>query len=301
MGRLIAIYLAGSAPRQFVIRKQKKEIVMRKQTTVLLLGILFAWTLSSLAQNLVENGNAEDGERNWTGIKTLPDASKTGGNCFELTGQSAFASEFIPVDVTKKYKISGCVKNTGKEPCDFFLALAPFDKYKRPIKVEQIHIIYDSETVLAEACSAEDKILKVKDGSKWKSGGNLFLAACDVDDSGAYADLPHCTRTAGTVSSLQHKNGIWEVTLSGVCGKKFPAGTKVREHCYGDVYIYPVIIKGLKTGDGWKDFSGQVHDMAKFGAVGEQFWPGTAFVKIGVLRISGSRILFDDISFERMD
>jgi hypothetical protein len=248
------------------------------------------------AQNLVKNGDAEAGMGGWDAVQVVTDNPHSGKSCFKTVATNAVNSEIIPVDASKKYKLAGWVKSADDKSTLVILGLMPLDANKIPIECCQVNVVPDTETELAEACKAEDTIIKVKDASKWKLC-QLDTIAFDVDNSGEYKDLPNRNTSAGIVAKSENKNNVWELTLNKPCGKAYPAGTKVRDHRYGGTYTYPIVVSNFNSKE-WKDISSEISGVSKFGRPDNQFWAGTKFVKVIVLSLSGGMIYFDDIKFE---
>jgi hypothetical protein len=247
-------------------------------------------------QNLVKNDAAC-----WNGAAKSAVSSQSGAESFEIAG-AIFNSEAIPVDQSKNYVLSGWFKNNGDTPLKYvYFSLMPLDADKKQINSHEFAVFPNSgnETVLTAPCAAGDTVLKIKDGSKWKEY-QYGCVAFDVDDSGALKDLPNRNISPFGIKSVENKGDHWDVTLMSNCGKDFPAGTKVREHTASNTYIYPVIIKDLSKGDGWKKFEGKVGGMTKFVVTGDKFWPGTAFVKVGMCINGTGTLIFSDIKFEEV-
>jgi len=246
------------------------------------------------AQNLLKNGDAEKNLETWENnqIQISNANPHSGKNCFEMLGNWVTNSQIIAIDPLKSYKLSGWVKNTDTKKRTVYLSLMPLDANKERIKCENVNSIANTETELAEACRAEDTVIKIKDANNWKFSENkLDLIAFNILND--YKDLPNFNISGGAVIKAEIKNTIWELTLDKACGKTYPAGTKVRQHQYASGFIYPVYQHEFNSAD-WKELTGEIKGMSKFGAGGNQFWAGTKYVQV----IIGGMIYFDDIKFE---
>jgi hypothetical protein len=275
----------------------------------LLISVAFLPVIAK-GQNLVENGDAEAGKKNWSGISSISkDSPQSGEACFEMDISAyAIASGFIPVDGVKSYIISGYFKNPGTAPIKkVYLSLMPFDADKKKISPWEVKIspppTGGSETVLAEACKESDTVIKIKDGSKWKAEP-FGCIAFNVDTTSNLSDLPNRNCSALGIKSVEKKEDHWVVTLAKACGKSYPAGTAVREHQSGSTYIYPngCIIE-LSPADGWKKIEGKISGMSTSGTSGDKFWAKTAFVQVSIFTspvdpTASEKLLFDDIRFE---
>jgi hypothetical protein len=277
-------------------------------TKCLLISAVFLPIIAK-GQNLVENGDAEGGEKNWTGISVSKDSPQSGGACFEMDMKAkAVNSGFIPVDSVKSYVLSGWFKNPGATPIEnVHFSLIPFDAEKKQIFVHSVNIFPQSggsETVLVEPCKKEDTVIKIKDGSKWKAEPSGCIAF-NVDTTGNLSDLPNRDTGNWGIKSVEEKEGHWVVTLARACGKSYPTGTAVRPHQQGSNFIYPKIF-ALSQADGWKKLEGKISGMSRSGASGDKFWAKTAFVQVCILispipadvASESNKLLFDDIRFE---
>ncbi len=251
------------------------------------------------AQNLVNNGDAESGIENWSAnqVEIITENPNSGKSCFRKLSSvnDILSNKAIPIDTTKVYTLSGSFRSTDNNVVDLFFGLYPFDEKEQPISAEQVNAIPETETEISAACKPEDTIIKIKDGSKWKISDKVDLIAFNVDNSGEYKDIPNRS-LAGIVVKAENKNNMWELTLDKACGVAFPAGTKIRQHKYGNYFIYPIIQTQFDTKD-WKDLSAEIEGVAKTGVPGKQFWHGTKYVKIGILACGGA-ICFDNIKLE---
>lgn len=282
-----------------------------------LCAVLPAFALSG--QNLLKNGGAEKGIENWedsVNVKINKETPAFGNACFEMAPPDEcnwaiyncklVGSEFIPVDETKTYRISGAFRNVGTAPLELvYFSLIPCDAQKKQIYVYEVNPYPGpgTETVLTAPCGAEDFVLKIKDGSKWKDY-QYGCVAFDVDDSENFKDLPNRNISNGFgIKNVDNKGNHWEITLANACGKTYPAGTKVREHALNNNYMYPIILRDLNAADGWKKVEAEIGGTAKFGIVPQnRLWHGTAFVKVLVFVTSPvpGKLLMDDIKFEKV-
>ena len=195
--------------------------------------------------NLVKNGDAETGTLdNWDGFaKVVSEGAHSGKHCFSVANSvQVMSKEFIPIDTTKTYVVTGWFKSTGKAPSQIYLGCAPFDEKKESIYPYHVFCIAGTETTLAEACKAEDTVLKIANGAKWNTAPYTCVAF-DVDDSGQLKDLPNRNLSIYVdpgigVEKVENKGGHWAVQLKAKCGRAYPAGTKVREHVSGATYMY---------------------------------------------------------------
>ena len=247
------------------------------------------------AQNLIKNGDAEADLENWQPdkVQVVTENARSGKKCFK-TSTAAVGTDIIPIDGTVKYKYSVWVKSADNKKTDVYLALIPLDADKVQINSQEISAATETETELAEACKAEDTVVKVKDAGKWKLANNIDVIAFNVLDD--CKDLPN-RNISPVVKKIENKNNVWELTLEKPCGKAYPAGTKIRKHRYCSTYIYPAVLSQFNSNE-WKELSGEIKGVSKSGEAGDQFWAGTKFVKVDLFPLGGGTIYFDDWKLE---
>jgi hypothetical protein len=256
--------------------------------------------------NLVQNGDAETGTLDgWIGFKkVISDDPHSGKFCFSAVGRvKVTSSGYIPIDPNKTYTLTAWLKSTGKEPSIVYVGYIPCDADKASIEHRAVDACPGTETTLVEACSPEDKVLKIADGSKWVPGPTTGVAF-DVDDSGKYADLPNQKFIGFNILRVENKGEYWEVHLQDVYGKACPAGTKVREHLAGGTCIYNAAID-TSVPTQWTKYTGTVCGSALFGAPENQWWHGTKYAQVLLLLNWGQNdavsVAVDDISVTASD
>ncbi|MBM4045063.1 MAG: hypothetical protein FJ279_08115 [Planctomycetes bacterium] len=258
-----------------------------RAVATLTLGVALGQLAS--AQSLVKNGDAETGTLdNWVGFtKVVAEGAHSGKHCFSVTGAvQVMSKEFIPIDTSKTYVVTGWFKSAGKAPSQIYLGVAPFDEKKESIYPYHVFRIAGTETTLADACKPEDTVLKIANGAKWNTEPYTCVAF-DVDDSGQLKDLPNRNLSNANVPGIgvekvENKGGHWAVQLKGKCGRAYPAGTKVREHVSGATYMYSAAAR-KPVPMAWTEFKGQIKGVAKGDLPADQWWPGTKYAKLLIL------------------
>ena len=266
-------------------------------------------------QNLLRNGDAETGTSDGFVVKggsltVIPDAASSGQHGFELTpsadgGDGAKAcqmvsTDLVPVDPSKTYQLSAMLQSAGSvESQEVYLGLIPFDSGEKEIIAQSVNHLPGTETELTEDVNKEGNILSIQKGDQWKAGPLLYVAF-DVDDSGAFGDLPSRKLSGIGIDSVTDQGTYWEVQLTGKARNSYPAGTKVRLHTAGGTYIY-CGANNRKVPREWKEFKGTVTGVAQ-GRSDTQFWPGTSFVKVVLLpgRRANEQLLVDDITLKEV-
>ena len=141
----------------------------------------------------------------------------------------------IPVDLAKKYLVTFEYRLApGSEPgCGFYFAPINWTDNDKVITCDSQYITPGSETVLAAPVKKGDRIVRIKDGSKWiaKYGAIAFNAKKDL------SDLPNLDviRLTGLTKKA---NNIWEASLRTPVTRAYALGTAVRNHRDGGTYRY---------------------------------------------------------------
>lgn len=211
---------------------------------------------------------------NWS-EKATNLAAADAENALACKGNTTMISKAaIKLDPEKSYKISGSFKLAAdSKPAKFYLGIMPLDNKDQPISSASVGALDSTDTELAADCNPEDMVVKIKNGEKWKPE-TYGMIAFNTDDSGKKDDLPNRELSGWNIVKIEKNGDVFDVTLKNKCGKKYPAGTKVREHKSGGTYIYLGAIN--------KDVPA---DWAESSAVFKKtnLWPGTCSGKIIVL------------------
>lgn len=244
---------------------------------------------------LIDNGDAEEGSmfnfNNFDGAIYDPAKCYDGDYCFTKAGQpyDVWSEEFIAVDLAKTYTLSGHFVSTGSEGrSKFFFGYVPFDENQIRIRSEEINPVTTAvtETTLYADVQSTDTTVRIVDGTNWLNDGSSVYAAFDIDDSGAYADLPNRDLTTKITDILDYSGqGYWELVLEGTANVDFIAGTKVRQHKGAGSYMYEAYDQGppdhaLYT---WKEYDGTTTGENLYGTAYGAWWRGTKFAKIVML------------------
>ena len=216
--------------------------------------------------------------------------------------------ELIEIKPGKKYVLKGKFRTLDKTPKPIYLGLALRDANKRIISPSGINAAPGTETTLAAACKKTDKVIKLKDASKWKVttiGGIAFKA----DPTGKYKDLPNRNLSkigSRGIVSVKKVGDVWEVTLKGPVGQAYPAGTVVRQHNMFGGYMY-CAAANKRPGKKMKEYKSKViSKVATHGASSNTWWPGTKYANIVIIVNYGDKTgklvtEFDDIVLEETD
>ena len=239
----------------------------------------------------------------WDGVVKMADAEKhkTG---FVVEGAKLIKStQLIEIDPTATYKLSGSFKSGNAKPNQIYFGLTLHDKNKSGINSTSVTPLADSETILVAPANNGDQTISFKSIKNWQSAleDNRLLIAFDIDDSGAYSDLPNY-KTSSLVTKLTAKNGHWEATLKKPLTFSYPTNTKIRAQLACGHLMYALILR--KQLPKWTSFSNIIAPAQKSGSQAATMWHGTKFVKILLLanwgQKNGEVLLFKNIKLEKI-
>ena len=206
--------------------------------------------------------------------------------------------KLIPVDPSKKYRLSGEIKlPAGAAKTRFYIGFMLFDAKQRLIASSMVNAVPGSDTVLAAPVKKGDKIIRIADGSKWQSGSYYAVAFLSKPD---YSDLPNFT-AGNSVLKVEKKDKFFEVTLEKPSPYNLDANTGLRQHRYTGTYLY--LIANRAAGNTWQKFSGTICGVAKYGAVKDKWWAKTANAAILMICNIGAKegtTLVRNITFEEV-
>lgn len=231
--------------------------------------VLCAMLLSAVAF-VVPGEECQIGTSGWESLKNTSEKEGT----LVVAGNTMLKSkEFYPVDPAKTYKLSATVRNAdGSTPASLYIGFMPATADKKFISAVMVTPVATATGELAAACGAKDTVIKVKPdaGSNWALGKQWWSVAFDAKAD--LSDLPNRELTT-KIKSIEMKDGIAEITLTGPACFKKEAGTRVRIHAGGGSFMYPVL-NGKPAPADWATLSGTVKG-AKDGYA-TNVWPKSA-------------------------
>jgi len=258
-------------------------------------------------ENLLKNGDAESGDSaGWIEFPSISSNAKEGSNAFvcKPSGGRVFSEELIPVSPELPYELSASFMSEGTE-AKVCLGLSCYDADEKEITSQQITPIIGTETKLREAASKGDTILKIENGQQWvfdtKWTPEYGFVAFDVDDSGAYSDLPNRNLSGAGLKSIRQVGGQWEVELAKPLPADFAAGTKVRQHRAEGAFLW---INTPQVGSSWKEIKGRIFGVSEGPRQPGKFWPGTKFIKVIILVDTPdlkNPVLVDEVAFTQVE
>ena len=262
----------------------------------------------SAGENLIINGDAEAGDiSGWTNFVETSTTANAGAHSFVLAGSkdaggTAQSKGLIPVDPSSGYTVSGYFMSPEGKAW-VHLGVDCFDAQKRLITSERITPVPQTETELVEEAKIGDKVVKIKNGSAWEFDADLTpkygVVAFNVDDSGAYSDLPNPNLSQRGITAIRQTGGQWEVELAKPLKEGYSAGTKVRQQKAAGASLW-LAVNG--AGKNWVKISGNISGVSAVGREKGMFWPGTSFVRVTVLNLNDDKntspkVLVDDLTF----
>lgn len=200
---------------------------------------------------------------------------------------SLFSNQKLTLDPAKKYRLSGefrCIQ--GKSP-NIYLGFAPFDAKDRRIRPAHVLSQKDSLTELAENVKAGDKVVKIKDASKWDTVFPYTNIVFNAKED--FSDLPNFEVLSLEKGSIRKAGDVWEITLKDAAKKAYPAGTKVRQQKDGATYIYTASAGPVKQE--WTTRTGVISgEVLKEmnSTTTNRLWPGTTSVQVMVMVLGGT-------------
>ena len=208
--------------------------------------------------------------------------------------RSMFSAKSFSLDPAKKYQLSGEFCQKAGKPVTVFFGFAPFDAKNRPVTAAMVNVVKDTLTEVAADAKKGDKVIKVKDASKWNTKGKYSSIAFNAKKD--FSDLPNADQLSTAVPNAKKNGEVWEILLRKPLAKNIAAGTLVRQHSDGSSYIYAAGV--AKLSDKWITRKGVISGIAPVGNVSNKMWKGTAKVRVVVLMLSGDAD--SDVSFRNI-
>lgn len=212
-------------------------------------------------------------------------ASDNGAMAFKGAFTNLFSKQVIKIDPAKKYRISGefCLK--GGKPVSLTLGFIPYDKNKIQVFTNTVLGNNKTLTTVAEDAKKGDKVIKVKDASKWNVTSPYSYIVFNAAED--YSDLPNRSVIHTVAPNAKQAGEVWEITLKTPLKADIAAGTAVRQHFDGGTYIYTTGF--FKTGSDWKTRTGTISGIVASGTAPNKFWKGTETVRVLILALNGDK------------
>ena len=169
-----------------------------------------------------------------------------------------------------------------EEAGKYMIGFSVYDKDGQEIQPYHVYYTPGSETVLTEDAPKGGRTLKIRDGSKWKSGA-MYCPAFHVKADGG--DIPNRDVLTGGIEKVTAGDGYTELTLKRPLAKDYPAETAVRQHLYQS----SLYLKVADIPAGWKKESAALSGISKGAVRYGQWWPGTEYFRVMITGNIGSR------------
>ncbi|MBR2373922.1 MAG: hypothetical protein IKA87_06795 [Lentisphaeria bacterium] len=155
------------------------------------------------------------------------------------------SKKMIKIDPTKKYRVTCEMRQTPGKKSDgkLYFFIDSIDGANRSIVCDTVFAIPGSETVLAIHAKKGDKVIRVKDASKWKNKWSRVAFNAKAD----FADLPNFD--LAVVTGIRQHGSVWELTLKEPLKNDYATGTALRNHSAGATYRY--LWGAVKPGEQW--------------------------------------------------
>ncbi len=278
---------------------------MKKQLTLFSL-LIVAFSIAASAQqtgNLVVNGDAAKGLKNWTGPLQVVENGPQNTPCFSVTGSKMITTtDWIEVDPSKTYRLSGDFKSAGGGPNVALIGLRLFNAEKKAIDATSVSAIANSGTTLAADAGTGSTQVKVRDAASWENAMRTqrLAIAFATSPGEEYSDLPNFQTCR--VTSLEKSDDGWDISLDKPLDKPYQEGTAVRAHLISGHLMY--VFTFNKHLPDWTNYQGLIKPVVKNGSPSSTFWPGTKYIKIMILanwgRKENETLLFGNISLEEV-
>lgn len=184
--------------------------------------------------------------------------------------------KLFPADQAKRYRISCDIiaMDDSAAAAKIRVGVTPRDANKRGAAVSGVKPIIGSETEVVSPVAKADKVIKVKDASKWRKSPSRIVF--DADPSGQMRDIPNFDFVAGRPVKIESKDGVWEITLNRSAGVDFAAGTVIRQHHDARNAIFS---NGKKLSKEWKSYEFIIGPgVSKDGNQSNRLFSGVAFI-----------------------
>ena len=223
------------------------------------------------ADELIVNGTAVlGGKIPLKGFSIIQDPITGAGFCFKAPAGRSIGTDFIAIDPTKNYLLSGKFATQGKSG-RFVLGFDCFDAKKRKIGAHHIQYVADTQTVLTANADKGSNHILIADGKNWSPAAGK-VAVFNVKSD--FSDLPNFN-THYYITEVKKVSGAYKVTFSRPLLCNYPAGTSVRLHREAGILNAIAFVQPQKK---WETHKALIEKVSTDPAINEHFWPGTRFI-----------------------
>ncbi len=193
------------------------------KSSVIIAGILFA--VSGLnADVLIDVKKQSD-------IRTVKYAKlQQDGSFLSAPNTWVVLKKRIAVTPDKGYRFSAEVRlpDNVQQKTKVRLGYMTYGEGGKSIHVSSVKPVKGTETELTAPAGKKERILKVKDASKWNTKISSQVVF-DIDPTGNMRDIPNHD-LIGRVKNVRKTDTGWEVEMRNAIGTDLAAGTAIRQH-----------------------------------------------------------------------
>ncbi len=230
-------------------------------------------------KNMLLNG-AMESLTGWTNFTSVETTDKyEGTSSLKVTNNMEnWSSNYIKIDPTKRYRLSGCFKSVGAGGLSImYFGYEPWDNKYRQITWGMSNFYESRKTTLAQSLNPGDSTVYLTSVANFTTS-SAYLGLYPFED---YPDYTY-TRYMYSYNAINVGNN--SLTLNSVYpGPALPAGTKVAQiwNGYG-TYMYSVLSYATIPST-WSCYSAEIYGQPVPMVRSGQFRYGTKYIKIILL------------------
>ena len=286
--------------------------------------------IQSRSTNLVTNGYGSllnnTNFSAWTFTQADAPTGAAGSFLTPAAAGTERLDEFMPVDVTKPFRLDVTARETGSAQGYNYAFLEPYDSYRLAIATQHYMYIPGTTTTLAAPLNPGDTTITLTSSANWYGTAGKPAAAnthyrsiiwWDYVDAGGKAWAQHTYSRNWSGVNYWADGGVTGnvITLSAAySGPARPAGTPLSNGSAGATYMYLPSICLTQVPTTWTTFGANVSGTVSQTGVGGTYaematgWPpATAYCKFGVIHngtlaaintyAAGSRLAIAAVTF----
>ena len=201
-----------------------------------------------------------------------------------------YTDKYFNIDPKAEYVIRFTAENRGG-PVRILGGFMPWN-----LRGEYVNSLPGSLTSLTHPANAGDTVLKVKDGTNWKSGKHNLVA---FDAKGDFSDFPNRNLSPVGITAVSGS----KIILNQPLKKSWPAQTQIREHAYPPgTYMYAASLKLKK--DGKSDCRGSLKGISSERIEKGKFWPKTSKARLILLPLgvkTPGQVIIRELALIKLD
>jgi hypothetical protein len=203
----------------------------------------------------------------------------------------------IKIDPKRKYIISGSFRRLSgskDKPVRISFGVIPCNENRERIFNLHINPHIGTETILVRDAAKGDKVIYVKDASKWHKK-RWKAVAFDIKPDNS--DLPN-SKVSSIIRAIKKKGAVWQITFRKGLRRAYSKGIPVRQHFMSNKHFICAAMAAVKElPEKWTKFSGTITGTLPVGKQAyNKFWYGTVSARIRIE--AAGNIEFKDISLK---